>query len=84
MATESVHTPLVPVERSSYTGGDMLVDHVSSVDPEVFGIMKNVMDPCLLFTLSVGKSTPASWIGADRQRELHDKISHGRSRIGHV
>lgn len=42
MSTENVHTPLVPVERSGYSGQNMLTDHVSTVDSEVFSIMKNV------------------------------------------
>lgn len=35
-----VHTPLVPVNRVPYSGQDMLKDPVSTVDSEVFEIMK--------------------------------------------
>lgn len=37
-----VHTPLVPVNRVPYSGQDMLKDPVSTVDSEVFEIMKKV------------------------------------------
>ena len=43
MADRQVHTPLEPVHRHKYTNNEnILVDHVEKVDPEVFGIMKNV------------------------------------------
>jgi glycine hydroxymethyltransferase len=38
---QSVHTQLIPVKREKYAGQNMLKDSVSSVDPEVFEMMKN-------------------------------------------